>query len=264
MAKQRQKMTWILVGIVVLAAILLAIINYTPKVETPVNFENATVLAVPTEEQAREMQPAAYNFEEAKAKGLIKKDIYETSYRELQTAYKTAMDCYICMNTDLEKYQSTLSESELGFAAGEDIYRLTGSFGRENICIRNTIFVENLSKEDIAVFQRNMVQGRVFITAEVLEVVERTMPDVIVVGLNGDNTPKDVVFDNGDYGSVTVQNGNLVIEISYSTGFDSHGDLMDSAEAEAKRAEVVNDLKTQMEKELSDKLGIGVTVIVIH
>lgn len=215
-----------------------------------------------TAAQAEQMSPQAHQKILAKEKGLIQASFYEEDYLRLQASYLAAMNYYLCSAGGLDEYQKLLDANEFTFPHTEtNVYQEVGSFGRNNIYIRSNVYVEYLPEDDIQLLREARHGDALAMTDKLLDMVKRTLVNVVSVRYDDSGSTFDAVYDIGAFSTNTAPNQNLVLEIFCEPEFDSDGNLVNEA-AEEGKADTVQTLKQVMEQDLSERLGIGVTVFI--
>lgn len=213
-----------------------------------------------TSSEAEQMVPNAYDLDMAKKKGLAENEIYDKNYLEVQAAYMSLLNQYLCGKVALDSYQESLDKSEYKFMENEEtVYSKAGAFGRKNIFIRNNVYVERLSEEDLAMLQEGMNNGEVNVTDELLAMIERTMENIISVRYEDSDKVFEAIYDIGVFQTNMAPSNALVFTISYDFEYDQNGNIIDN-EKEDKKAELVEELHKKMSDEMSKKLGIPVSV----
>ena len=210
--------------------------------------------------EAKQMEPNAYDLDMAKKKGLAKNDIYDKNYLEVQAAYLSLLNHYLCEKVKLDRYQEVLDKSVYKFVENEEtVYSKAGAFGRKNIFIRNNVYVERLSKEDLDILQEGMNNGEVNVTDELLAMIERTMENIISVRYEDSDKVFEAIYDMGVFQTNMAPSNALVFTISYDFEYDENGNIIDN-EKEDKKAELVEELHKKMSDKMSKELGIPVSV----
>ena len=205
-------------------------------------------------EEASKVVPNAYDSKAIEKQGLTK------NYLEVRAAYMALLNEYLCDEVELDKYQEFLDENEYNFIAEEEnVYSKAGAFGRKNIWIRNNAYVERLSKEDLAMLLAEMNDGSVNVTDELLEMVKRTMEEVISVKYEGNKGVFEAVYDMGVFQTNVAPSNALVITISYDFEYDEKGNILDDRKEDQKES-IVEDLQKRMTEEIGEQLDLPVSV----
>ncbi len=213
---------------------------------------------------AEKLYPMGYNTELAKKKGLAENSVYEERYLLLQACYRAAFNCFLNERVGIDRYQERLDSNEYVFPkCKHTAYAAFGAFGRNNIFLRNTLFVERLSEKEIDRFLNAVRDDSLVITDDLLNIVEETWKSVILVKLDEsyDDTPYEIVYDEFGVNRIMAYNDALVLEIAYDPELDAEGELV-NPENERKKYEFILSLAEQMESEISEALGGHVAVIV--
>ena len=259
----------VLVGIIVVLCLTSCSIDRPPDSteitlstmsEEEKNMEKITYTAL-TPEEARQMSPNAYDLEMAQEKNLAESDIYDGNYLEVQAAYRALLNYYLCKTGNLDEYQGKMDSSPYNFLENTgNIYKSAGAFGRANIYIRNNIYVERLSLENLTLLLNGMQDnGTVEVSDKLLEMIQDTMVEVISVRYDDSEAKFEAIYDIGAFQTNTAPNDALVLAISYEHEYDDNGNII-SAEKEDEKIAYVKELASQIEKEMSEKLGVKVSV----
>lgn len=228
------------------------------------NMENVSKVYIVQPEIAERLYPADYDVEMAKEKELSNTSIYEDRFLLLQSGYRAIFNAFLCDRASLNKYQNSLDISDLSFPkSSRTEYSEIGAFGRNNIYIRNTLFVERLSNEDIKLIFDAIDGETIKIDNALLSMVERTWKEIVVVQLDQDepNESYEIVYDEDGINKISAFNDSLVLELAYDVEFDSMGNILNKENEKAK-CEYATDLANKMEAEISDKLSCHVAVII--
>lgn len=228
------------------------------------NMENVSKVYIVQPEVAEKLYPAGYNVEMAKEKGLSNTSIYEERFLLLQSGYRAVFNAFLCDHANLNEYQNSLDINELNFPKSfQTEYSEIGAFGRDNIYIRNSLYVERLSKEDIELIFDAIDGETIKIDDELLSMVERTWRKIVVVQLDQDEQtePYEIIYDEDGINKISAYNDSLVLELAYNTEFDSAGNILNKENEKAKY-EYATDLANKIETEISSKLDCHVSVII--
>lgn len=211
------------------------------------------------------LYPNSFDLDLAKEKQLVKNEINEESYRKCQASYLKVFNDYLNNVANVEKYQKELDNSTLNYPTVEaNVYCSYGSFGRKNISIRNTLFVERLSTDEISLFLDAIDEnGNVIVSDELLKIVENTWRDVIVVNLEDEvSKPYRIIYDSTLQRKIDAMNNAVVFQINYSIEYDSSGNISDDDYEKRKYDEII-DLAERMEIEISSALENNVDVLIV-
>ena len=256
------KRTIVLMICVVIIVALASCNNESEKDES--NMENISKVYIVPAEVAKKLYPADYNLEMAIEKGLVNTSIYEDRFLLLQSGYRAIFNAYLCDRVNLDEYQNCLDANELNFPkSSRTEYSEIGAFGRNNIFIRNSLYVERLSNEDIELILDSIDGETIRIDDRLLSLVERTWREIIIVRLGQDvnDEPYEIVYDEDGINKISAFNDSLVLELAYGVEFDISGNVVNKENEKAKyRYAVV--LTNRMESEISNKLNCHVSVII--
>lgn len=234
----------------------------TKEVPETMNESNYISTYVMSEQQAKALNPNAYNLQIAIEKGLATQEIYDGDYLKLQAAYAAVVNYYLCAEANLDGYQEFLNTNTYNFAAPSDnVYTKFGSFGRTNICIRNAFYIERLSIDDLNLLRNNTKDSLVCVDNGVLEMVKRTLSQVIIVKHKETDGVFEVVYDAGVFQTNFAPNNALVFVIAYEFDYDENGNLIDRS-VEQNKLTFVQAFADMMAAEMEGKLEIPVKVFV--
>lgn len=228
------------------------------------NMEKISKIYIVKSEIAKKLYPADYNIEKAKEKGLSNTSLYEPRFLLIQSGYRAILNEFLCEYADLDKYQSSLDKNELNFPKGlQTEFSKIGAFGRNNIYIRNSLYVERLSREDIKLILDSIDGKKIKIDDKLISMVERTWKEIITVQLNEEEytEPYEIVYDEYGINKKLAFNDALVFELAYNVDFDSEGNIVNKEKEKAKY-KYATELASKMEVEISSKLNCHVSVII--
>ena len=143
---------------------------------------------------------------------------YDKKYFELKNRYKSFLDNYIKEKLPLELIDTNMKESELKFVPVKeedmDYYQITSTMGLSYIYLRNNIYIEKLSKEDI-----DYLSGRKKYDDETREFIKRTYLSVINPYSDDENL---IIFYGPENNKHLCESKDIVIGIRYNE-FDDNG-----------------------------------------
>lgn len=215
-------------------------------------------------EIAKKLYPNGYNLKIAKEKEISNNSIYESKYLLLQSGYRAIFNEFLCKNTKIDEYQKKLDTSEFNFPQSlKSEYSKIGAFGRKNIYLRNSLYVERLSDKDIELIFQAIDDDVIEISEELLLLVDRTWKEIITVYLDShaDEEPYEIIYDEGGINKTVAFNDSLVFELNYDVDFDPAGNIIDK-ENEKFKYQYATNLANQMEEEIANKLNCHVAVII--
>jgi hypothetical protein len=225
---------------------------------------------VPTIGESNGFNPITTDYELAQKKGLIGKDndnVLSAEYLTLQSGYRAAFNEYLNSKTDLGQYDQRLGKNEkynfIADGAYGSVYRRVGSFGRDCIFLRNNFNIEILDDADLELLKSACEDTSVTVSAELKEMVERTYKDVIKVQYEAEQPPFDVIYEADGFEPLFAPNDAVILGIWYAVEYDSEGDLLD-ADAEVDKESYIEDLRLQMQREMSKALDAAVVVFVVY
>ena len=182
----------------------------------------------------------------------------------LQSAYLSVLNEYLEQEVALSKYQEDLNNSDFSFPyTNKTIYSKIGLFGRENISLRNTPFVNRLNDSQKKLLLSSINNdNEIEITDELLSLIEDTWREVITVKLESDDAGDyEIVYDLDAVETRNAMSNALTFELCYETEYDNNGNIQNE-DYEQQKYEYSLALKMRMEKEISEKLNCPVTVFI--
>lgn len=207
--------------------------------------------------QARDLYVGDVDWERARALGLCEGDDFEERYLQAAATYMGLLNAWLCDECALDSYQVILEGGDLEFPVDDDevsALKAHGGFGRSNVFIRSTAYVERLSKEDLALVL-GIADGTTSAEDEdARDMLIRTWRDVMEVRRSDIHEDFDVVYTDAGLSAEIAPHDALVFVIAYAPSFDENGMLVDEAAEDEKqeRAETLRDL---MASELSSHMG---------
>ncbi len=205
------------------------------------------------------------NYPLAEQKGLIKGED-DSLYQQVYALYQKGLDAFLLQNTSLRKYEEKLTNSPLDFGVmpqeKRNSFHKNSYLGLDYFYVRNFLFIEKLSLEDLNVLIEKVSQNNEVIDERILEIVKRTFKDVIV-----DNYRDGVYKEHTTtcYGhfipSNIVPSSHLVIALQYGKNNKTY-ERDDFYRNQQAKDQFLKELVEEMKKELESILNIEVTVLV--
>jgi hypothetical protein len=163
---------------------------------------------------------------------------------------------------NIKAYDESLRAHSCGFVPvkpeKQGIYQRYGSFGNQFIFLRNNIHIERLAPDDLLSLQTASSLG------ELEGLVRRTWAEAVAVRWADSPAAFDVIYDTGALtGFATAPNTSLVFGLSHDWAFDETGRLV-SLDTEKAKEKAAKDLALKMQTELSKRLGVAVTVLILN
>lgn len=217
-----------------------------------------------SKEEAVNLYPVKYDLNEAKMKKIISESIFEERYLRIQAAYLAAFNYYLNKVVSIEQYQDDIDNSNYNFLPLVDsVYSKIGSFGRNNINLRNNVFIERLSQKELDTISSLInEENQLSLTSELISIVEQTWRDVIFVRLeSNDDSVYEINYDMDGINTIVAYNDALTFEISYGIEYDDFGNIPDDSYKKNKY-DFINSVKDRMESDISEKLECNVTVFI--
>lgn len=196
------------------------------------------------------------DIDEAEKKGLAENGKINEHYYSVKIGYMDLLNQYLNSKIDLDKYQAKFdSDINIYNCNRNDATKIFGSFGRNNIIIRNNLYVERLSIEQIKIIDE-YVSNETRASTEALSVVEETYKDVIALYYPKETYVSHIItYDVDGFTGVSGSNDSILIEIRYDAEYDKKGNQSDKVES-AKYAfafdigeEIKNAIKESIEQD---------------
>ncbi len=249
----KNKNIWSTIVLLLLVLVLFTSCTINNKQESEKTMNNIIQLTPLSVEEGYEIYPKSFDDTQ-----------YSNTDLLLQSAYLSILNEYLEQEVALSKYQEDIDNSDLTFPyANKTIYSKIGLFGRGNISLRNTPFVNRLkdSQKKIILSSINN-NNEIEVTDELLSLVKDTWREVISVKLESDDVGDyEIVYDLDAIKTRNAMSNALTFELCYETEYDSDGNIQNENYEERKYEYCLN-LKMCMEKEISEKLDCPVTVFI--
>ena len=171
-----------------------------------------------------------FNIENANIELMIKKGLYENNkvnnmYNLLFKNYKIILEKYLMSLLSLKKYDEMLKESELRFIklSNDDIdyYQLFSTMKLDYLYLRNNLYIEKLSVEDINKVCKLSDYDLVNPGEDLFKLVERTFLNIINPG--NSSSAKHMVCYGIDSDEYWFESDQLVFGLRYNMYFHDNG-----------------------------------------
>lgn len=208
----------------------------------------------------------AFDYEMAKEKGLsVDGETFNEKYFYIQAAYKYAICNYFKNNLGLGDYDEQLCTSELKFIETKEedktLYQKNDASGMKFIFLRNNIYVEKLSTDDIKIIE-NALSKSENIDKDILDVVKNTYKMVLSSARREeDYAEAEIIFEAGALYARKALNTAFVIGISDEYEWNDEGYLVDT-QNERMKEEYISQLATNISEVFSDKLEMPVRIFI--
>lgn len=214
-----------------------------------------------------ECTPAwTFDYEMAKRKGLSDDGkTFNEKYFYIQAAYKYAFCIYLKSNLGLGDYDEQLSTSQLKFIETKEgnktFYQKNDPSNMKFIFLRNNIYVEKLSEEDIKTIENALLNSNK-IDKDILNIVRNTYKDVISSTREvEDYAEAEIIFEATTLFTRKAPNTALVLGVSDSYRWNDEGYLVDT-ENERMKEEYIRQLTNIISEEFSNKLKMPVVFFI--
>lgn len=184
-------------------------------------------------------------------------------YFFIQSLYQKVLEEYLAQELDLEKIDKKIQKNSHNFHPLEEdqqYYQRHSMLDLNFIFLRNTIFIERLSQEDIGILLKYYDQNETEITDELRELVKRTYPYVLAP-VDTQLYPDVYSFSYGAGPGEVFTMDTIVFGISITNPYDSTGEnqLIDKEEYQEDYLYLKEKLVPTFIKELEGKLGENVS-----
>ena len=201
------------------------------------------------------------DMEEAEKKDLAANGAFNSSFYKCVSVYKTILDVILYKALDLKYYDDLFVNDPLNFLCNApenyDVYQYISNMGMKFLYIRNNLFVERLSAEQISKLIYDYDKST--ISPESEEIVKQTYAETIKYYADKPNSM------NVNYGPFNpnffAPNNSVVVGVNIDI-FTNNG-LSDAEWKENffKQLERMSEILSQIRNDLENKLDIPVTVI---
>lgn len=201
------------------------------------------------------------NIDEAAKKGLAENGILNSKFYKCTAIYKSILDTLLYKKLDLKFYDDLYINDPLKFCCNTpenyDVYQYISNMGMEFLYIRNNLFVERLSIDQInrLVFDYD----KSALTPESVQIVEQTYADIIKYYTDKPDTM------NVEYGPFNpcffAPNNSIVIGVNIDFFSDNGLHDYEWEKNFFNQMGRSNEILKKIENELGKKLSIPVTVI---
>lgn len=201
------------------------------------------------------------NMQEANDKGLITNNELNENYFKVLILYKKILNKYLVDTLNLKKYDDLIKTSELNFIPNskdnQDIYQYTSNMGMDYLYIRNNLFIERLTSDQISLlidaYDKNIT------SKNVTDLVISTYQDVIKYY---NDKPDSMNVEYGPFNpSFFAPNNSIVIGLNVDLFADNGLNDTEWLTNYSNQMNFINQFHNQISKELISKLDIPVTII---
>lgn len=174
--------------------------------------------------------------------------------------YEHFLYLYLLKNTSIGKFDKDILNNKLKIGevldSNKDLYQ-SGS-PLKYLYVRNNIYVERLSEEDLGILQDKMIKGIFELDNDTEELIKRTYK--VVTAENVDKNVNNAIFYGPTTNSFLAINGDLIIGIRYDDEIKSFEDVEFIRQNEI--LEFISDLSNKINNTMSSELETNVKTIV--
>ena len=183
------------------------------------------------------------------SKGLYENNNLNSKYYQLYKNYKILLDKYLVNKLELDVYDQSIDDTGLKFMPVKkedmDYYQYISAMNLKYIYLRNNLYVEKLSKENIDKILSLNINNLKKPSKDIIKIIEDTYIDVIDVNIDKNIT--SMVRYGPDNDNYWFPSNELVIGIR-------HDDFADNGLGEGKEWEENNNKQTMFLIALIDEI----------
>lgn len=205
--------------------------------------------------------PMSYSAVRASDKGLGENGGYSDWYFELQAFYAEGIWEMLNAQCEIMKLDEQLALSDMNFLPVDtfkNVYQEHWNFGAKYLFLRNNVHVERLSEADLELLGGYMRDGFEPGSADVKQMVLRTLRDVICVD---PNLPSDAIEYVYEPSGRAAPNNAVVLGLATMPAYGVDTLYVD-AEAEALKYEAITAISEKAEQVMGEKLGVPVRIFI--
>ena len=200
--------------------------------------------------------PNAFHRELAKEKNLAGDNLQLTEeYFTLSLFYRNLLEAYLGNVLGLKNLDAEITNSNLKFEAvpkeDKDVYQMFSCY--QYIYLRNTIYIEKLTVQDLQFLREKMAKKDVVLNEETIEFLKRTYPLLIT----SDLTKEDSITNYGPLSSSYFAPTNaLVFGLRSSDDFEATDE--EWLKINVQQQNYLEQLKERLNQEMVGKLNVPV------
>jgi len=223
-------------------------------------------ITVPSIEEADQYTPFDYfDFRQMQEKDLDTAGGFSEKYLTLQMFYKYGLMRFFNDMLMLDEFDKELLESPLCFIPcipeRQNVYQKYGQTDYQFIYLRNNLFIENLSADEIKTLEGCLSDEQLGFD-RLLEIVAKTYQKVLLVrDLSNMEEAFELIYELGAFSMKSARNNAAVFEIATSAAFDKDGNYINITNEQNKDKELA-EFQKRMEENTNGILGIPVTVFI--
>ena len=220
-----------------------------------------------TNEESVELYVGDVDWPAAVDKKLASEMSFSKEYRLIAAGYMAIFNFWLCAYHELGKYQAALDAHPWSYptAPRKRLLLKHGGFGRNNIYIRNTAYVERLTVDELQAFRFAIDEEdeRIEVTRELLGIVARSYSEVLAVRHldYGEQSDYDVLYKRTLFYTEVTKSTAIVFVLSYYPEFDDQGNLV-SEETEKLKYQMATAVRDLMKLKLERHIGSPASVFV--
>ncbi len=206
-----------------------------------------------------------YNYELCREKELIKGEELDYHYLYMQAIYRLNLDAYLLETLDIKALNEKLKNSDLGFVCrkpeNRNLYERESMMELEFIYLRNNLYIEYLSEDQLKLLENQLKAGKTEVTDEIKKMVKETYREVIRVRNPANwEDQSSFLYPEAKGRKPKIPNRALVLGVSNAMEYDASGNLLPENHMKEK-CEYLEKVKAEKEKEYSEILGTQVYIL---
>jgi len=189
-------------------------------------------------------------------------------YLELSAYYRKAFEQYMLVTLRLDSIDQSIEGSGLGFAPWWDEkitlyamsqYEKDTMLSLRHLYVKSPIHIERLNDGDLATLEGLYAENGPAVTQDALDFVARTYPELIRIYM-GDIPIEEGAYANIDPGGACVNPDSLMIAFTD----DDHNKGDEDSDNWKARYGYLKEYLPELQKELSEKLSVPVTLLIVE
>lgn len=198
-------------------------------------------------EISSEIYPLDFDLEEAREKGIGKKE----DYLLVQTNYLKYLSIYLNSLYDFKEIDKTLKENDFELLKEQPYYFRISELGSEYVYLRNNIHCERLTEEQIT-FLKNVQDSD---ADQGIDLVKNTYIDVLSAKSENFTDTFKLAYTKGSNIENVVENTALVFYINYKTPVFDSNEKESYVEINKKNKLILESISKDVSGVLSEEMG---------
>lgn len=208
-------------------------------------------ISVSGEEIEKNIFPKNIDMALGEEKKLVSNGKLTTRYVNILGLYKTVLEEVFEEKTEWSTLNQIVLDSDLNFPAIEEqnqtIYQKTSLGSMDFFYLRNNIYVERLTGEQLAIFDQKLAEDDLEITEDLKKIVEETFELVSIPYLKAKSNT-EVPYNSS--GTKTAKNNAIIIEVGYQREIDETGNYLNKETEDKRRQFIADEIAPKLKKSL--------------